>query len=197
MTREETFHDGAKKEGAPALERKLIDLQLDLQTAPERNRPRRRKTAHEPPRARRLQALDLLAHSGIAGRSVDFQHLAKCSSPLAFIRLVAPTTPQARMAEIAQHGSGFVYLISRRGVTGVRDQLPVELPDTIQRLRRATDLPICVGFGVSRPEQARAIAALADGVVVGSAIVKAADESVASAVTLAASLRAAIDTVSP
>ena len=117
--------------------------------------------------------------------------------PLAFIRLVAPTTPQARMAEIAQHGSGFVYLISRLGVTGVREQMPVELPDTIQRLRQATDLPICVGFGVSRPEQARAVAVLADGVVVGSAIVKAADESVAGAVTLAASLRAAIDTVSP
>src|SRR5213592_4027148 len=83
------------------------------------------------------------------------------SSPLAFIRLVAPTTPRERMAEIAQHGSGFVYLISRLGVTGVRDQLPVELPDTITRLRQATDLPICVGFGVSRPEQAHAVAELA------------------------------------
>lgn len=117
--------------------------------------------------------------------------------PLAFIRLVAPTTPAQRMSEIAQHGSGFVYLISRLGVTGVRDQLPVELPDTIGRLRQVTDLPICVGFGVSRPEQARAIAALADGVVVGSAIVRAADESVATAIDLASSLRAAIDTVSP
>lgn len=117
--------------------------------------------------------------------------------PLAFIRLVAPTTPQARMAEIAQHGSGFVYLISRLGVTGVRDELPPELPDTVARLRQATDLPICVGFGVSRPEQARSVAKLADGVVVGSAIVRAADVSVNEAVTLAASLRAAIDTVSP
>jgi tryptophan synthase alpha chain len=119
------------------------------------------------------------------------------SGPLAFIRLAAPTTPQPRMAEIAQHGSGFVYLISRLGVTGVRDQLPTELPETIQRLRNATDLPICVGFGVSRPEQARAVAMLADGVVVGSAIVQAADESVESAVSLAASLREAIDTVRP
>ena len=117
--------------------------------------------------------------------------------PLAFIRLVAPTTPAARMAEIAQHGGGFVYLISRLGVTGMRDQLPTELPETIARLRRATELPICVGFGVSRPEQAQAVARLADGVVVGSAIVRAADESVDSAITLAASLRAAIDTVSP
>jgi tryptophan synthase alpha chain len=101
------------------------------------------------------------------------------------------------MAEIALHGSGFVYLISRLGVTGVRDQLPTDLPVTIQRLRSATDLPICVGFGVSRPEQARAVATMADGVVVGSAIVRAADESVESAVSLAASLREAIDTVRP
>jgi tryptophan synthase alpha chain len=117
--------------------------------------------------------------------------------PLAFIRLVAPTTPAQRMAEIAQHGSGFVYLISRLGVTGVRDQLPVDLPETVKRLRQATELPICVGFGVSRPEQARAVAELADGVVVGSAIVRAADEGVPSAIALASSLRAAMDTVSP
>jgi len=117
--------------------------------------------------------------------------------PLAFIRLVAPTTPQSRMAEIAQHGSGFVYLISRLGVTGVRDQLPTELPETIKRLRQATELPICVGFGVSRPEQARSVATLADGVVVGSAIVRAADTRVEDALSLAASLRTAIDTVSP
>ena len=117
--------------------------------------------------------------------------------PLAFIRLVAPTTPKSRMAEIAQHGSGFVYLISRLGVTGVRDQLPTELPETIGRLRQATDLPICVGFGVSRPEQASAVATLADGVVVGSAIVRAADTRVEDAISLAASLRTAIDTVSP
>jgi tryptophan synthase alpha chain len=117
--------------------------------------------------------------------------------PLDFIRLVAPTTPEARMAEIAQHGSGFVYLISRLGVTGVRDQLPTDLAPTIGRLRRVTELPICVGFGVSRPEQARAVATLADGVVVGSAIVRAAGESVERTVALAASLRAAIDTVTP
>lgn len=113
--------------------------------------------------------------------------------PLAFVRLVAPTTPEERMAEIARHGSGFVYLISRLGVTGVREDLPRDLPETVARLRRATDLPICVGFGVSKPEQARAVAEIADGVVVGSAIVRAAGESVDQAVSLAASLRAAID----
>lgn len=114
-------------------------------------------------------------------------------SPLAFIRLVAPTTPQQRMRDIAAHGGGFVYLISRTGVTGVRDELPPELPDTVARLRAATTLPVCVGFGVSRPEHAAAIARIADGVVVGSAIVRAAGESVERTASLAASLRAAID----
>jgi len=113
--------------------------------------------------------------------------------PLAFIRLVAPTTPQDRMREIAEHGSGFVYLISRLGVTGMRDDLPAELPETIARLRGATTLPVCVGFGVSKPEQAAAVARAADGVVVGSALVRAAGESVDAAIALTASLRAAID----
>ena len=114
--------------------------------------------------------------------------------PLAFIRLVAPTTPTARMALIARHGSGFVYLISRLGVTGTRDDLPPDLHSTVARLRGATELPVCVGFGIARPDQARAVAAMADGVVVGSAVVRAAGESVDAAVRLVASMRAAIDT---
>ncbi len=114
-------------------------------------------------------------------------------SPLAFIRLVAPTTPRERMREIATHGSGFVYLISRLGVTGVREALPPELPETVARLRDVTTLPICVGFGVATASQAATVARLADGVVVGSAIVRAADESVERAVSFAASLRSAID----
>ncbi|HEV8446862.1 MAG TPA: tryptophan synthase subunit alpha [Gemmatimonadaceae bacterium] len=113
--------------------------------------------------------------------------------PLEFIRLVAPTTPLERMREIGEHGRGFVYLISRLGVTGARDDLPAELPATARRLREATSLPVCVGFGVSRPEQAARVAGIADGVVVGSAIVRAAGETVSQAVALAASLRAAID----
>ncbi len=113
--------------------------------------------------------------------------------PLAFIRLVAPTTPRERMSAIARTGSGFVYLVSRLGVTGERTSLPPDLPETIARVRAATDLPLCVGFGISRPEQARAVAQLADGVVVGSAIVRAADESVEAAVALATALRRGID----
>ena len=113
--------------------------------------------------------------------------------PLDFIRLVAPTTPADRMGAIARTGRGFVYLISRLGVTGERTDLPAGLPDTVARLRGATTLPVCVGFGISRPEQARAVAVLADGVVVGSAIVRAADESVDAALRLAATLRRGID----
>jgi tryptophan synthase alpha chain len=112
--------------------------------------------------------------------------------PLAFVRLVAPTTPPERMAEIATHGGGFVYLISRLGVTGVRDDLPPELPSTIAMLRAATALPICVGFGISSAAQARAVAALADGVVVGSAVVRAADRSPSEALRLVSELRAAV-----
>ncbi|MGH7663499.1 MAG: tryptophan synthase subunit alpha, partial [Gemmatimonadaceae bacterium] len=115
------------------------------------------------------------------------------SGPLAFIRLVAPTTPDARMAEITRHGSGFVYLISRLGVTGARSDVPPELPATVARLRSVTRLPICVGFGVSQPGQARAVASMADGVVVGSAIVRAAGRSIDEALELARSLRAGID----
>lgn len=113
--------------------------------------------------------------------------------PLAFIRLVAPTTPVDRMREIGKHGGGFVYLISRLGVTGVQESLATDLPQSIARLRSATTLPICVGFGVSRADQATAVAKLADGVVIGSAIVRAAAKSIASAITFAREMRRAID----
>jgi tryptophan synthase alpha chain len=113
--------------------------------------------------------------------------------PLDYVRLVAPTTPRERMAEIARHGSGFVYLISRLGVTGEQSDIAAELPATISRLRGVTDLPVCVGFGVSTPEQAASIARLADGVVVGSALVRTAGKSVDGAVHFVRELRAAID----
>jgi tryptophan synthase alpha chain len=113
--------------------------------------------------------------------------------PLAFVRLVAPTTPVERMREIARHGRGFVYLISRLGVTGVQDAVPPELGATIARLRGVTDLPVCVGFGISRPSQARDVARMCDGVAVGSAIVRAAGESVEAALALVGQMRAAID----
>ena len=115
------------------------------------------------------------------------------SGPLAFVRLVAPTTPVERMREIARHGSGFVYLISRLGVTGMQRDVASDLPETIARLRSATDLPICAGFGVSNGEQAQVIGRLAAGVVVGSAIVKAAESGVEAAHALTVELRRALD----
>ena len=115
------------------------------------------------------------------------------AGPLAFVRLVAPTTPTERMAEIARHGSGFVYLISRLGVTGAREDLSPELGPTVERLRQAARLPICVGFGIATPEQARSVALLADGVVVGSAVVRAAGEGIDRAAALIRALRAGID----
>jgi tryptophan synthase alpha chain len=115
------------------------------------------------------------------------------AGPLDFVRLVAPTTPDARMKEIAEHGRGFVYLISRLGVTGARDDVAPELPVTVARLRAVSALPVCVGFGLSTPEQVRAVGRLADGVVVGSAVVAAAERGVDEAARLVASLRAALD----
>ena len=117
------------------------------------------------------------------------------SSPLAYVRLVAPTTPTRRMAEIGRNGSGFVYLISRLGVTGVTDSLSSDLPATIARLRGVTTLPICVGFGISNADQASLVGQMADGVVVGSAIVKLAESSVEAALSLVRELRAGLDSV--
>jgi tryptophan synthase alpha chain len=114
-------------------------------------------------------------------------------SGLAFIRLVAPTTPTGRMREIANHGSGFVYLISRLGVTGMRDAVSVELEPTITRLRGVTKLPICVGFGISNASQAATVGKLADGIVVGSALMQAAGRSIGEAIELGGSFRAALD----
>jgi tryptophan synthase alpha chain len=116
------------------------------------------------------------------------------NGPLAFIRLVAPTTPTSRMADIARHGRGFVYLISRAGVTGMRDALPADLGATVARLRSVCALPIAVGFGISRPEQAAAVGRIADGVVVGSALVHALDTGgVQAAAALTRELRKALD----
>jgi tryptophan synthase alpha chain len=114
-------------------------------------------------------------------------------SGLAFVRLVAPTTPQARVADIARHGGGFVYVISRLGVTGASTDVSSSVGATVRRVRNVTDLPICVGFGVSTPRHARELRSIADGIVVGSALVEAAGRGVAEALSLTAELREALD----
>jgi tryptophan synthase alpha chain len=90
---------------------------------------------------------------------------------LCHIYLVAPTTPEDRMEFIVQRGSGFIYYISREGVTGMQKQVAANLTQQVAKIRAHTELPVAVGFGISTPEQARLVASVADAVVVGSAVV--------------------------
>ncbi len=85
--------------------------------------------------------------------------------------IVAPTTPDSRLPRIAAAATGFIYYVSREGVTGVRDKLAAGIPKAVARIRAHTGLPVAVGFGISTREQVAKVAALADGVVVGSALV--------------------------
>jgi tryptophan synthase alpha chain len=87
------------------------------------------------------------------------------------IYLVAPTTPESRMALIVKRGAGFIYYISREGVTGMQSEVATNLESQVAKIRAHTTLPIAVGFGISNPGQARTVAAAADGCVVGSAVV--------------------------
>ncbi len=88
------------------------------------------------------------------------------------IQLVTPTTPRERAVRIAERSSGFIYFVSVTGITGERQELPPGLLDQVQWLRQRTDLPICIGFGISQPEHVRKLAPVADGIIVGSALVR-------------------------
>jgi tryptophan synthase alpha chain len=116
------------------------------------------------------------------------------------IRLVAPTTREARLERICAAASAFIYLVSVAGVTGARQSLATDLPALVARIRRHTHLPVLIGFGISTPAQAAEAAAIADGVIVGSVLVEritqAASESeaVKSVAGLLAAMRNAIDT---
>jgi tryptophan synthase alpha chain len=105
---------------------------------------------------------------------------AAAGAGLDVIALLAPTTPQSRVRAIARAASGFLYFVSVLGTTGARADLPAHLPALVERARRATSLPIGVGFGVSRPEQAAWIAGFADAVIVGSALARLMEEGEAS-----------------
>jgi tryptophan synthase alpha chain len=88
------------------------------------------------------------------------------------IQLVTPTTPRHRAVEIVRQSTGFVYVVSVAGITGERDQLPPELLDQLRWLRTQTTLPLCVGFGISKPEHVHMLRDAVDGVIVGSALVR-------------------------
>lgn len=113
---------------------------------------------------------------------------------LAAVFLAAPTTPRARIEAIAREGSGFVYCVSLLGTTGVRASLSDRASGVVQGLRKVTDRPALVGLGVSTPEQAAEACAFADGVIVGSAVIKAIqDDGIEAAVGLVKEMREAID----
>jgi tryptophan synthase alpha chain len=88
------------------------------------------------------------------------------------IRLIAPTTPPERLKEITDASEGFIYYVSREGVTGEQTTLSTDIAERVAAIRALTEVPVAVGFGISNPEQAATVAGLADGVVVGSAIVR-------------------------
>jgi len=88
------------------------------------------------------------------------------------IQLVTPTTPRERAVQIAQSSTGFLYYVSVTGITGERQELPPELTDDVAWLKEQTDLPICIGFGISQPKHVELLGSVADGIIVGSAIVR-------------------------
>ena len=124
--------------------------------------------------------LDKAIDAGVAGaivpdmpvdESADFA--ARCKTrDFSLIQLVTPTTPRERALKIANQSSGFIYYVSIAGITGERTALPDDLVDNVSWLREQTELPICVGFGISQPEHAEVLKPVADGMIVGSAIVR-------------------------
>ncbi|MFH1853749.1 MAG: tryptophan synthase subunit alpha [Candidatus Omnitrophota bacterium] len=96
---------------------------------------------------------------------------------IAIIHLAAPTSSRERLKKIADASSGFIYYVSLTGTTGARKNLPIEISERLREVKKITDKPVCVGFGISGPEQVRAVSRVADGVIVGSAIIKVIEEN--------------------
>lgn len=103
------------------------------------------------------------------------------SEDFSLVQLVTPTTPRDRQIRIARSTTGFIYYVSVTGITGERTELPTDLQENVTWLREQTDLPICIGFGISQAEHARLLAPVADGLIVGSAIVRRIARAVESA----------------
>ena len=101
----------------------------------------------------------------------DFANICRAAD-FSLIQLVTPTTPRERQVRIANSSSGFLYYVSVTGITGERAELPPDLVESVSWLRQQTELPICIGFGISGPETAAMLAPVADGLIVGSAIVR-------------------------
>jgi len=133
---------------------------------------------------------------GFLGVDMPFEESAELRSfmdrqNLVLVSLIAPTTPAERASAILKNSRGFVYYITLKGVTGARESVAADISERVAMLRACTKLPIVVGFGVSNGAQARSVASTADGVVVGSALVKAATENRLQ--SLVSELRSALD----
>ncbi len=116
---------------------------------------------------------------------------------LDLVHLLAPTSTEERIRLVAERSRGFIYLVSVTGVTGVRDSLPTDLDAFVTRVKKVATQPLCVGFGISTPEQARQVARIADGVIVGSRIIQLmeAEDGFTSVTLLIEELRHALDEV--
>jgi tryptophan synthase alpha chain len=112
---------------------------------------------------------------------------------LALIFFLAPTSNAVRIDRVAEQATGFIYVVSLTGVTGVRTELPPDLRDYIARLRARTTVPMVLGFGISTPDHARMLKGLVDGFIVASALIRAAAEGIDRAVALAGEIRRALD----
>lgn len=117
------------------------------------------------------------------------------------VYIIAPTTPDARIPIITNRATGFIYYVSREGVTGVRDDVASDLSDKLAAIRRHTRMPVVVGFGISEPAHVRTVAAVADGVVVGSALVNCvarhADEPASLLAALRSKARELVSAITP
>jgi tryptophan synthase alpha chain len=107
----------------------------------------------------------------LADEAREMSEIAK-REDFSLIQLVTPTTPRERALKIAETSTGFLYYVSVTGITGERSDLPTELMDRVAWLREQTDLPICIGFGISQPEHVKTLGPVSDGLIVGSAIVR-------------------------
>jgi tryptophan synthase alpha chain len=114
------------------------------------------------------------------------------------IYLLAPTSSAKRIRLVTERSQGFVYIVSVTGITGVRERLPVGLEAFVSKVRKVTTKPLCVGFGISTPEQAKQVALIADGVIIGSRLIQLmeADSSIAKLEAFIKELRSALDKAS-
>jgi tryptophan synthase alpha chain len=129
------------------------------------------------PSAARDAGVDGLIVSDCPPEEMGELHVALTGAGVHPILLIAPTSPARRISLISEKSRGYIYYVSLRGVTGPRDHLPEDLAVGVGRVRALTTVPLAVGFGISTPEQARAVAELADAVIVGSAVVATVERS--------------------